>query len=57
MRDGKNVIKPWYELTEEDREATLEATTFHPASTGYFPWWRLLDALPHLGRDACDDAA
>ena len=36
VRDGKNVIKPWYELTEEDREATLEATTFHPASTGYF---------------------
>ena len=36
VRDGKNVIKPWYEFTEEDREATLEATTFHPASTGYF---------------------
>ncbi len=35
-RDGKNVIKPWWEITEDDQKATLEATTFHPASTGYF---------------------
>ena len=35
-RDGKPVIKPFWEVTEEDQKATLEATTFHPASTGYF---------------------
>ncbi|QWW19969.1 L-fucose isomerase [Schaalia sp. 19OD2882] len=35
-RDGENVIKPWWEVTDEDIKATLDATTFHPASTGYF---------------------
>ncbi len=36
MRDGEHVIKPWWEMTDEDIQATLDATTFHPASTGYF---------------------
>lgn len=36
VRDGAHVIKPWWEMTEDDQKAALEATTFHPASTGYF---------------------
>lgn len=36
LRDGENVIKPWWEITEEDEKAALAATTFHPAATGYF---------------------
>lgn len=35
-RDGEHVIKPWWEMTDEDIQASLDATTFHPASTGYF---------------------
>lgn len=34
--DGKPCIKPWWELTDEDQKAMVEATTFHPANTGYF---------------------
>ncbi len=33
---GNNVIKPWYEVTEEDQKSMLEATTWNPADTGYF---------------------
>lgn len=36
-RDGKPVIKPWWEVTEEDQKAALEATTFHPSGYEYFP--------------------
>ncbi|WP_026460374.1 L-fucose isomerase [Schaalia suimastitidis] len=36
VRDGEHVIKPWWEMTDEDIQATLDASTFHPASTGYF---------------------
>ncbi|PID98283.1 MAG: L-fucose isomerase, partial [Actinobacteria bacterium] len=35
--DGKPVIKPWWEITEEDQKAALDATTFHPATYEYFP--------------------
>ncbi len=28
-----------------------------PGLDRLLPWWRLLDALPHLGRDARDDGA
>lgn len=34
--EGNATIKPWWELTDEDTSAMLEATTFHPANTGYF---------------------
>ncbi|CAL8970846.1 L-fucose isomerase [Tessaracoccus sp. O5.2] len=34
--DGNACIKPWWELTDDDTAAMLEATTFHPANTGYF---------------------
>lgn len=37
VRDGENVIKPWWEMTEEDCQAALDATTFHPATYEYFP--------------------
>ncbi len=33
---GKSVIKPFYEITQEDAEACLKATKWDPASTGYF---------------------
>lgn len=35
-KDGNNVIKPWFDITEEDKEAILNATTWNPADVGYF---------------------
>jgi len=37
VREGQHVIKPWWEVTEEDQKAMLEGTTFHPATYEYFP--------------------
>jgi L-fucose isomerase len=34
--EGDAVMKPWYEVTEEDREAILAATTWNAADFGYF---------------------
>lgn len=34
--DGHGTMKPWYEVTEEDREAILKATTWNAADFGYF---------------------
>ncbi len=33
---GSPVIKPWWEVTDEDIQACLEATQWCPASAGYF---------------------
>lgn len=33
---GENVIKNWWDITDEDIQAMLDASTFHPANTGYF---------------------
>ena len=33
---GNGVIKPWYDITEEDQEAILAATTWNAADNGYF---------------------
>ena len=33
---GNGVMKPWYEVTEEDQEAILKATTWNAADFGYF---------------------
>ncbi|MDO4331163.1 MAG: L-fucose isomerase [Eubacteriales bacterium] len=33
---GNGVMKPWYEVTEEDQKAILEATTWNAADFGYF---------------------
>ncbi len=35
--DGKHVIKEFWNLTQEDCQAALDATTFHPATYEYFP--------------------
>lgn len=35
-KDGNNLIKPWFDITEEDKETILEATTWNPADVGYF---------------------
>jgi L-fucose isomerase len=35
-RDGKPVMKPFWEITEKEAEACLKATTWHPANNGYF---------------------
>ena len=35
-QDGENVIKNWWDLTDEDCQAMLDATEFHPANVGYF---------------------
>jgi L-fucose isomerase len=34
--NGNGTIKPWYEVTEEDQEAILNATTWNAADNGYF---------------------
>jgi len=34
--NGNHVIKPWYEITKEDQEAILNATTWNAADNGYF---------------------
>jgi L-fucose/D-arabinose isomerase len=34
--DGKPVMKPFWEITENEAQACLEATTWYPANTGYF---------------------
>lgn len=34
--DGNGVMKPWYEVTTEDQEAILNATTWCAADYGYF---------------------
>ncbi len=33
---GNGVMKPWYEVTKEDQEAILKATTWNAADFGYF---------------------
>lgn len=33
---GDSVMKPWYEVTQEDQNAILENTTWSPADKGYF---------------------
>jgi len=35
-KNGKSVIKPFWEITEKDVEACLKATVWPPADTGYF---------------------
>ena len=35
--DGRPAIKPWWELTDDEVRACLEATTWHPSVTEYFP--------------------
>lgn len=34
--NGQPVMKPWYEVTEEDQKAIMEKTTWNPADLGYF---------------------
>ena len=33
---GNNVMKAWYDVTEEDQDAMLKATTWNAADNGYF---------------------
>lgn len=34
--DGNSVMKPWYEVTEADQQAIMDATTWNYADVGYF---------------------
>ena len=34
--NGNNVMKPWYDVTEEDMDAIMKATTWNAADYGYF---------------------
>lgn len=34
--NGNYLMKPWYEVTEEDQKAIMEATTWNAADFGYF---------------------
>ena len=36
-RDGQPAMKPFWEITEAEAQACLEATTWHPSMTEYFP--------------------
>ncbi len=36
-RDGKPAMKPFWEISEEEVQACLDATTWHPSITEYFP--------------------
>lgn len=36
MKDGKPVMKPFWEITEEEVNDCLKVTTWHPADQGYF---------------------
>lgn len=36
MRDGKPVMKPFWEINQTEVDDCLKATTWYPASTGYF---------------------
>lgn len=35
-KDGKPAMKPFWEISPEEAQACLDATTWYPASTGYF---------------------
>lgn len=35
-KDGKPVMKPYWDITEQEVKKCLEATNWYPASTGYF---------------------
>ena len=35
--DGQPVLKPFWEISAEEADACLEATTWHPSMTEYFP--------------------
>jgi L-fucose isomerase len=35
-KDGNNVMKPWWEMTQNDIDASLKATDWCPADLGYF---------------------
>lgn len=34
--NGNGIMKPWYEVTKEDQDAIMAATTWNPADNGYF---------------------
>lgn len=34
--NGKRLMKPWFEVTEEDQKEIMKATTWNPADFGYF---------------------
>lgn len=50
---GNGVMKPWYEVTEEDQEAILKATTWNAADFGYFQRRRILFPFRYGSRNAC----
>jgi L-fucose/D-arabinose isomerase len=35
-KDGKAAMKPYWEISQSEADACLEATTWYPANTGYF---------------------
>lgn len=35
-RNGEPVMKPWWEITEKEAEASLKVTEWYPSATGYF---------------------
>jgi L-fucose isomerase len=36
-KDGAPAMKPFWEITEEEKQACLDATSWHPSITEYFP--------------------
>ncbi|GAG53487.1 unnamed protein product, partial [marine sediment metagenome] len=50
--DGQPAMKPWWEINDQEVQACLKATTWHPSITEYFPgggWstrYRTLGGMP-----------
>jgi len=36
-RDGQPAMKPFWEISDEEAQACLDATSWHPSNSGYFP--------------------
>ena len=50
--DGKPAMKPYWQVTPEEAQRCLEATTWHTSSGRVLPRRRLVDPLPHARRHA-----
>ena len=53
--DGKPAMKPFWEITKDEAQKCLAATTWHPSITEYFPGGGWSTRLSHPRRNAGDD--
>ena len=50
--NGNPVMKQWWEMTEADQKAVMDATTWNPADNGYFRGGGIFFPFPDKSRDA-----